>query len=304
MSGIFSALLTPFDETGRIKTEMAGALVDFYVKQRANGVYLMGYTGEGMTMTPEQRMEWAAAAVPAAKGKLTAIIHVGYSRDPRVGVGLARHAGRIGADAVSSVGLSDQASLEENVAYFKAISEASGLPFYVYWNSYGGNLNGGIRLDPQDLVATLKREVPTFAGFKFTDSNFYYVDRIKRYDPDVVVMTGVDQMCVPARLMGADGAIGALQAVTCEHFSVMWERLEAGDVKGAMELQRRANNIYEALDVPEIGGLIPALKYVMIHHYGVDVGSVCQGASYRDITDPSVGERLLKLFKENIYEEN
>lgn len=301
MKGIFSALLTPFDESGRVKTELAGELVDFYVKQRAKGIYLMGYTGEGMSMNVSQRKAWAKAVVPCAKGKLEAIIHVGYSKDPKTGIELAKHAGEIGADAVSSVGLSDEASLEENAAYFKAISDVSKLPFYVYWNSFGGNLNGGIRLDPKDLVAELKRQVPTFAGFKFTDSNLYYVNRIKQYDPDVVVMTGVDQMCVAGRLMGADGAIGALQAVTCEHFSVMWDKLHEGKIKEAMELQNTANHIYEALDEPEIGGLIPGLKYLVSKYYGIDVGYVCPGAPYHDLTDTLIGNRLMQRFEQNIY---
>ena len=301
INGIFSALLTPFDEKGRVKTEIAEALIDFYVSQRAGGVYLLGYTGEGMTMTKEQRMTWVEAAIPAAKGKLHTIVHVGYSNDPEVGISLARHAAKVGADAVSSVGLSDQASLAENIAYFKEVSKVSQLPFYVYWNSFGGNLNGGVRLDPQDLVAVLKKEVPTFTGFKFTDSNFYYMERIKQYDSSVEIMTGVDQMCVPARLMGADGAIGALQAVTCEHFAAMWDLVEAGAIKEAMELQVRANNIYEALDVQEIGGLISALKYVMKHHYGIDVGYVCKEAPYHDLVDTEIGNALMETFRHNIY---
>lgn len=299
--GIWSALLTPFDAEGRIMAEQAEALISFYQRQRADGLYLLGFTGEGEFMTREQRMTWAEAALAAGKGKLPLYVHVGYSSDPANGIALAEHAGRIGADAVSSVGLSRGAKLAENIAYFRAVSEASGLPFYVYWNAFGGNLNGGERLDPPQLLDAL-RTVPTFAGFKYTDSNFYYLDRIKKYAPEAVVYTGVDQMCIAGRLMGSDGAIGALQSVTCEHMKVMWEKYHAGDVAGAMALQVRANNIYEALDAPDIGSLIPAMKLVMKEHYGVDVGVPCAAAPFKAIADPAIAERVLRLFRQNIYQ--
>lgn len=300
IGGNWTALLTPFDKDGNIKTEQAEALVRFYLEQRADGVYLLGYTGEGSVMNVPQRKEWAEAVVKAARGRLHAFVHVGYSSDPKVGVALAEHAAAIGAEAVSSVGLSKDALLPENIAYFRAVSEASNLPFYVYWNAFGGNLNGGRRLDPAELVGALKKNVPTFKGFKYTDSNFYYMDRIKRLDRDVVVFTGVDQMCAAGRLMGADGSIGALQAVTCLHFAMMLDKLAAGDVNGAMQMQTSANNIYEALDEREIGSLIPGLKFIMKEYYGVDVGEVCPGAPYRSITDAAVGKRLLDCFTQNI----
>ena len=154
IGGNWTALLTPFDKNGNIKTEQADALVSFYQKQRADGVYLLGYTGEGSVMNEAQRKEWAEPVVKAARGKLHAFVHVGYSSDPKVGIELAKHAALIGAEAVSSVGLSKETMLDENMAYFRAVSEASGLPFYVYWNAFGGNLNGGKRLDPKELIWT------------------------------------------------------------------------------------------------------------------------------------------------------
>ena len=301
IGGNWTALLTPFDKNGSVMVQQADALIQFYQKQRADGVYLLGYTGEGSVMNTAQRKEWAEAVVTAARGKMHAFVHVGYSSDPKVGIDLARHAASIGAEAVSSVGLSKDTMLNENMAYFRAVSEASGLPFYVYWNAFGGNLNGGQRLDPAELIDALKKNVPTFCGFKYTDSNFYYMDRIKQIDQDVVVFTGVDQMCAAGRLMGSDGSIGALQAVTCLHFAVMLDLLAAGDIKGAMEMQIRANNIYEALDEREIGTLIPGLKFIMKEYYGVDTGEVCPGAPYHSVTDAAIGKRLLDRFTANIY---
>lgn len=217
----YVAFLTAFDSDGSVKVSACEKMVDFYLGQGADGLYLHGFTGEGWCMTPEMRKTWIKRTVDVVDHRVPVFVSVGYGKTEEEGIELARYAGAVGADAVSSVAIRPEASIEENVAYFKKVSEAAKVLFYVYWHMANGNLNGGARLDAEELIDILKREVPTFAGFKYTDSNFYYAQRIKQYAPEVKLFTGVDQMCVAGHLMGSDGSIGALQAATCGHYSSM-----------------------------------------------------------------------------------
>jgi N-acetylneuraminate lyase len=298
IKGSMPALITPFDEKGNVKVELAGPIVDWYVSEGAPGLYMTGFTGEGQYMTVSQRKTWAEAVVKAAKGKTKVLVHVGYSRNLQDAVELAEHAGKIDAYAVSSVGISPESGLAENVAYFKKLSEVSGKPFYIYWNSIAGNLNGGKRIDAEDLLDAMKA-VPTFAGLKYTDSNLYYVERMKKYMPDVNVLTGVDQMCVCGGLMGSDGAIGALQSVTCRHMRVMWETYKAGRIDDAMKLQLRADNIYQAIDDKGIQ-MIPAIKAIIERRYNIPVGYPSSLSTDKIITDQKKLDKLLKIYDENI----
>ena len=297
----FVAFPTAFDEEGRVKLSACGKMVEFYLSQHADGFYLHGFTGEGWCMTPEMRKQWIAETVKQVEHRVPVFVSVGYNDDPEDGLALARFAAQVGADAVSTVALRKDALIDENVAYFKRISEAAGIPFYVYWHMSNGNLNNGERLDPEELVDILKREVPTFAGFKYTDSNFYYAQRIKQYMPEVKLYTGVDQMCAAGHLMGSDGSIGALQACTCEHFHQIKSLLNQGKFEEAFAMQLRANNIYAALDEREVGGLIPGIKYVLREYYGVDAGKVSPLSPNCDITDAAIGKRLMDRFEANIY---
>ncbi len=299
----FVAFLTAFTKDGEVDLGKCERMVDFYLnEQHADGLYLHGYTGEGWCMTPEMRKAWMKRMIEVVDHRVPVFVSVGYGKTEEEGIDLARYAAGCGADAVSSISIRKDAKIAENAAYFRRISEASGIPFYVYWHFSEGNLNGGERIDAEELLDILDREIPTFAGFKYTDSNFYYLQRMKQYMPRLQLFTGVDQMCAAGHLMGSDGSIGALQTVTSEHFHQIKERLNEGKINEAFELQRRANNIYAALDARETGGLIPGIKYVLRTYYGVDAGYLSQLSPNQELTDPAAKERLMKAFRENIWE--
>ena len=298
IQGILPAMITPFDQEGNVKVELAAPLVEWYVSEGAAGLYLLGFTGEGAYMNVPQRKTWAEAVLKAARGKVKVLVHVGYSRNLEDGVELAEHAGKYGAYAVSSVGISQEAGLAENVAYFKKLSEVSEKPFYIYWNAFAGNLNAGRRLDAEDLLDAMQA-VPTFAGLKYTDSNFYFLERMKKYMPEINILTGVDQMCIAGGLMGSDGAIGALQAITVRHMRVMWELYKAGNIDEAMKLQIRANNIYQTIDDAKLQ-MIPAIKAVIEHRYNIPVGYPCATSPFKKLPEGELVEELLTRYDESI----
>ena len=119
IQGILPALITPFDQDGNVKVDVAQPLVDWYVREGAAGLYLLGWTGEGAYISVPKRKTWTEAVLKAARGRVEVWVHVGYSSNLQDGVELAEHAGRHGADAVSSVGISQDAGLAQNVAYVR-----------------------------------------------------------------------------------------------------------------------------------------------------------------------------------------
>jgi dihydrodipicolinate synthase/N-acetylneuraminate lyase len=220
-------------------------------------------------MSVDERKEWAAASLAAAKGKIPVVIHVGYCPDTNDAAALARHAAERGACAVASVPLKGNNSLSANSEYFRKVYDAAGIPFYIYWNQELIDDATGKRASAPKLLEVM-RQNPGFVGIKYTDTNFYYVDRLKKYDPAVNILTGADGMCIAAGLLGADGSIGALQAMTCRHMKTMWTKFKAGDIATAISLQNRANNIYEAIDRPETG-VIQGIKAVL-NRAGIPAG--------------------------------
>ncbi|REK74333.1 dihydrodipicolinate synthase family protein [Paenibacillus paeoniae] len=303
ITGVLPALITPLDKDGNVKTELAQPLIDMYVNQQADGLYMLGWTGEGEHLSVEKRKQWAAAVLSAAKDKLPVFVHVGYNQNLDDSVELAAHAAEHGAYAVASVGISEEASLADNIAYFKRIAAAApNVPFYIYWVAMGKTLTAGKEIDPPVLLEALA-EVPTFRGIKFTDNNFYILERFKKYRPDLNILTGADQLAICSQYMGSDGNIGALQAVTCYHFKVMMEKINEGRYEEARELQYRANDVAEAYSRAEIGSL-PGIKLLIEQVFGIPAGYCSPTGPFASIShtieEGNAASELIELFRKNI----
>lgn len=303
LTGVLPALITPLDEKRNVITGEADALIDFYLEQGADGLYMLGWTGEGAYLTPDRRKIWTEAVLKANRGRLPVVVHVGYNRNLDDSVDLARHAAEHGASAVASVGISEQASLQDNIRYFRRISDAApDIPFYIYWVEGGRTLSGGKRLDPGELLEAMKA-VPTFRGIKFTDNNFYILERFKKYEPDINILTGADSLAICSQLMGADGNIGALQAVTCRHYKKMMTLFENGSIREARALQYRANEIAEAYSVRGMGTL-PGIKLILERVYGIHAGwCTPEIPDVGRVEDEAAAQRLIKIYRENIWNE-
>ena len=300
INGAMPALVTPQDIDGGIRTELAESLIDLYTKQGAEAVYMLGWTGEGWALDVEKRKTWAEAVLKAAENKIKVIVHVGYNKNLDDSVELARHAAELGAYAVSSVGISREASLQENIDYFKKISEAApNIPFYIYWVDHGRTLTNGREMSPSELLSDMK-EVPTFSGIKFTDTDFFTLERMKKHAPQINIVTGADEMAFQSQLSGADGNIGALQAITCYHHRQIFELVKEGKVTEAHELQVRANDLSEVLGESKYGKL-PCIKGLMKRIYGIDVGYCSPTGPYANIIVPDDElDNLEKVFRDNI----
>ncbi len=300
ITGVLPALITPMDEHGNILVDSAKPLIDWYEKEKADGLYMLGWTGEGMYLSVQQRKTWAEAVLKANNNRMPIFVHVGYNENLDDSVELARHAEEHGAYAVASVGISSKSTLAENVAYFKRISEAAPkTPFYIYWTSNGEMLTGGERVDPDELLEAMKA-VPTFKGIKFTDNNFYILERFKKYNPDINILTGADNLVICSDIMGADGNIGALQAITCYDFKVLLEKMKEGNYKEAREIQYRTNEIAEAYSVRDLG-TIPGIKIVMERVYNIPAGYCSPTSPYLPkVTDEALIDSYLKVYKDNV----
>lgn len=154
-------------------------------------------------------------------------------------------------------------------------------------------------MDPEELLEAMKA-VPTFKGIKFTDNNFYILERFKKYNPDINILTGADNLVICSDIMGADGNIGALQAITCYDFKVLLEKMKEGNYKEAREIQYCTNEIAEAYSVRNLG-TIPGIKIVMERVYSIPAGYCSPASPYLPkVTDEALIESYLKVYRDNI----
>ncbi len=162
LTGLVAAPFTPFHADGELNLAVIEKQAEYLVRTNVRGAFVCGTTGEGMSMTIEERKRVAARWVEVAGKQLSIIVHIGHTSlgDVRE---LAGHAQKIGAHAVSAMGpcFFRPASVSDLVDYCRDAAGASpGLPFYYYHIP----VMTGVGFAMNDFLAQSIGRVPTLAG--------------------------------------------------------------------------------------------------------------------------------------------
>ena len=101
-SGLIAATFTPMKDNGELNIPAIPSIVNQLVAEGVAGLYVCGGTGEGISLTNNERMIVAEAYIKAANGKVPVFIHVGQD-SVFAARELAKHALANGADGISAM---------------------------------------------------------------------------------------------------------------------------------------------------------------------------------------------------------
>ena len=102
IKGLIAAVHSPCDRDFNINTEVIPQLTEFLINSGVQGFYVCGSTGEGPSMTIEDRKLTAEAYIKAVAGRVPVIVQIG-SDSLKSAKELAIHARDTGADAIAAV---------------------------------------------------------------------------------------------------------------------------------------------------------------------------------------------------------
>lgn len=239
-NGIFTALLTPFNEAGEVNEGELIKLIKFNLDMGVRGFYVCGSTGESFLLSKEERMRIMEIVKREAEGS-TLIAHIG-SLDERDACEMAKHAKALGYDAISSVApFYFKFSPAEIKGYYERLADAGDLPMLVYHIP----ALSGVSLS-QDSMSAFLRD-PRFLGIKYTSNDFFTLERLKAEYPDKLFFNGYDEMLLSGLAMGADGAIGSTYNFMADKFVKIYSLFAEGKLDEARKIQNEANKIITIL---------------------------------------------------------
>lgn len=273
LSGIITALVTPFTESGELKKDAIKPLIDFQVKGGVDGLFLCGTAGLGTVMRTDQRIEMFKESVKAAKGRVKLLAHVGAPSTEEA-VKLTRAAEEAGVDAVGTVPPYFMKPDEESILkHFRDIAEATKLPVYIY-NIPRQALNA---VTPGMMLKLT--EVPNIRGVKDSSRDFINVlDYLRILPEDFSVICGTDSYIYPAMVMGAKGAITGYANGFPDVYADFLKTIKSGDQEAAKRKQFEINVLRSKLQKPPL-----APHYEALRLRGVDAG--VPRAPLRGMTD-------------------
>ena len=269
LSGLIAAPHTPFRADGSVAFDVIPQQARLLAHNGVRGAFICGTTGEGPSLSSEERRAVAEAWMAAKPANLAVIVHVGHLclGDARA---LATHAQSIGASAVATVApcFFKPASQAELVGWTAQVAAgAANLPFYYYTIPSVT----GVSLSAAEFLAAADGRIPTLAGIKFTFENLMDFQRATAYAGGKYnVLFGRDEILLSGLALGAPGAVGSTYNFASPLYNRIIEAFNRGDVAAARADQMRAVDFIGVLD--RHGGL--AAGKAVMKMIGVDCGPV------------------------------
>ena len=215
---------------------------------------MCGSTGEAFLLTQEERQRILETVIEENNGEKLVIAHIGQIATEHA-LALGRHAKEQGVDAVSSISpFYYKFSTEEIKRYYLDLMNGLEMPFFIY----NFPAFSGFSLTPELLDEMCR--CPYVAGVKFTASDFFQLERMKKSHPALTIWNGYDEMLLSGLSAGADGGIGSTYNVLCPAIRGVYDSYRAGDIRKAQAYQHIANDM-----ISEICkfGVFPSIKAIL-----------------------------------------
>ncbi|WSQ13995.1 4-hydroxy-tetrahydrodipicolinate synthase [Streptomyces sp. NBC_01231] len=253
LSGVLTALATPFASDGGIEEKTLRRLVDRSIDGGVDGVVACGSTGEFAAMSAAERRQVVETVVDQVAGRVPVVAQTG-ALSTREAVELSRHAQDAGASVLMVVApFYEPLTLEETLRYLRTVADAVDIPIMLY------NLPGatGVNLLPE-TVGQLAREVDNIRYIKDTSADMAQAGQlIHRYGDVISTFVGWDSLLLTAISEGAAGVMAGTANVMPTELVSIHRALVAGDLDRARAEWAR---IYPLMDAIMSAAFIPAVK--------------------------------------------
>ncbi len=269
LTGLIAAPYTAFHADGSLNLSAVEGQAASLVASGVAGAFVCGTTGEGVSMTVEERMKVAERWQEVSQGKLQVIVHVGHTSlgDARA---LAAHAQKIGAQGLSTLApyFFKPGNADDLAAFCAEVAAAApALPFYYYQIPS----MTGVSIPAADFLRAAAPRIPNLAGVKFTFENLMdFAECVRLEGCRYNIVFGRDEILVAGLSLGARGAIGSTYNFMAPIYHEVIAAFEKGNLALAQEKQAVANAIIQIFI--RYGGLTAGKA--MMKMIGVDCGPV------------------------------
>ncbi|MGV8988207.1 MAG: 4-hydroxy-tetrahydrodipicolinate synthase [Cypionkella sp.] len=258
--GSFPALVTPF-KNGALDLVALKRLVEWHIEQGSNGLVPVGTTGESPTVSHDEHRQVIEEVIRAVAGRVPVIAGAG-SNNTAEGIGLIRHAEKVGANAALVVtpyyNKPTQAGL---IAHFTALHDCCNLPIIIY------NIPGRSVVDMSPETMGVLAKLPRIIGVKDATGKIERVSMQRATcGADFIQLSGEDATALGFNAHGGVGCISVTANVAPKLGAEFQAATLAGDYAKALEYQDKLMPLHEAIFIEP--GLVGA-------KYGLSLLGLC-----------------------------
>lgn len=241
-NGSIVALVTPMDSDGAIDIPSFRELILWHISAGTNGIVVNGTTGEGATLSREERIELLTAAVETAAGRIPIIAGTG-SASTMATVQETRAASDCGVDACMVVTPYYNRPTQEGLAlHYTAVAESTELPVLVY------NVPSRTGCDLQPATLAGLAHIKNIVGIKDATGDITRVAAMQALAGDrFCLLSGDDLSSLDFVRAGGNGVVSVTANLTPELMQKTMELGLNGNFADAEQINDSLSLLHRAL---------------------------------------------------------
>ena len=233
------ALITPFNEDGKVDFSGLQKLLDFQIKNDTNYLVVQGTTAESATLSEEEKKAIIEYILEINSKRIPVVLGVGGNNTKEVAKKIDFFSSYKIDGFLSVSPYYNKPTQRGLIEHYKVISSATDLPILLY--NVPGRTSSNI-----SSVTTLRlaNEISNIVGIKEASGNMEQIMNLIANKPeDFLVISGDDALTLPHIAVGGDGVISVVANAFPKRFSEMvtWA------LNGNLELARQKH--YELLEI-------------------------------------------------------
>lgn len=243
LSGILTALITPFDKHGAIDDGLLGQVVDRSINAGLDAVVAGGGTGEVASLSRSERVHVFDVVATQTAGRVPVVANIG-ALTSKEAVFLGQEAERAGADVLMLITpYYEQLTHSETSKYIQDVAASTELPIMLY-NNPGVT---GTNLDA-DTLGLYAQKFENIKYVKDSSKDWEQALRlIQHHSENIKLIAGWDSFVLGALVEGAAGVMAGAANVIPDEFAAVTRAIRAGDINTARKLWAHAYPVVDAL---------------------------------------------------------
>ncbi|HJC99358.1 MAG TPA: 4-hydroxy-tetrahydrodipicolinate synthase [Candidatus Dwaynia gallinarum] len=224
------AVVTPFNENG-IDFKKLEELLNWHVENNTDAIVICGTTGEGSTMTDEEKKKAIQTTVEIINKRIPVVAGVGTNNTLKT-LELSKFSKEVGADALLVITpYYNKTSKKGLYEHFKIINDQVNLPIM----AYNVPSRTGMNITPEDLLnlSTLKN----ITSIKEASGNISQAILYRKLCPQIDLYSGNDDQIVALMSIGAKGTISVAANILPKVIHDITHHYINGKTNESLELQ-------------------------------------------------------------------
>lgn len=243
LRGTGVAIITPFDQEGRVDFPALGKLIDHIIENGVDYIVSLGTTGETPVLSKEEKKDIVQFTFERINQRVPVVVGIGGNNTDEVAREMQQFPLNTAVAILSASPYYNKPSQEGLFQHYKVLAEASPKPIILY------NVPGrtGRNMSASTTIR-LANEVPNIAGIKEASGDMLQCMEILRDRPSgFLVVSGDDALAMPQIAAGMDGVISVAANAFPGVFSEMVKKSLAFDMGGAKILNDSLINAYDLM---------------------------------------------------------